>query len=240
MASLGKLSATVAHEINNPLTGMLVYAGLSRRDLQEQALDPAVREEVMGYLSVIERECRRCGGIVQNLLLFAKRSGSSMASVDVNEVVRRSLMLVEHHLHMSGLKLNAEFLEGDSRIMADGGQLQQALVALLVNAVEAMSGLPEGRGELTIRVRGTAETVEIDVGDSGVGIPAEVLPNIFEPFFSTKEAENGVGLGLSVVFGIVQRHGGRIDVDSNVGSGTTFHLTLPRQPEAGTQTDSRG
>ncbi len=230
MASLGKLSATVAHEINNPLTGMLVYAELSRRDLQEQPLDPAVREEVMGYLSVIERECRRCGGIVQNLLVFAKRSGSSMALVDVNEVVRQSLMLVQHHLHMSGLKLKAQYLEGDSRITADGGQLQQALVALLVNAVEAMSGLPEERGELTIRVCGTPQTIEIDVVDNGVGIPEDVLPKIFEPFFSTKEAENGVGLGLSVVYGIVQRHGGRIDVDSKVGMGTTFHLTLPRQP----------
>jgi two-component system NtrC family sensor kinase len=230
MASLGKLSATVAHEINNPLTGMLVYAGLSRRELQEQALDPAVREDVMHYLAVIERECRRCGGIVQNLLLFARRSGSNMASVDVNEIVRQSLMLVEHHLHMSGLKLKAEFLEKDSRMTADGGQLQQALVALLVNAVEAMSGLPEEQGELVVGLHGTADSIRIDIGDNGIGIPSDVLPQIFEPFFSTKEAENGVGLGLSVVYGIVQRHGGRIDVDSKVGCGTTFHLTLPRQP----------
>ncbi len=237
MASLGKLSATVAHEINNPLTGMLVYAGLTRRELQEQALDPAVREEVMQYLAVIERECRRCGGILQNLLLFAKRSGSNMAPDDLNDVVRRSLMLVEHHLRMSGLKLKAEFLEADSRIMADGGQLQQALVALLVNAVEAMSGLPEGRGELAIGLRGTADSIRIDIGDNGIGIPSDVLPQIFEPFFSTQEATTGVGLGLSVVYGIVQRHGGRIDVDSQVGRGTTFHLTLPRQPEPGTQTD---
>ena len=240
MASLGKLSATVAHEINNPLTGMLIYAGLSRRDLQEQPLDPAVREEVMRYLSVIERECRRCGGIVQNLLLFARRSGASMAPVDVNDVVRQSLMLVEHHLHMSGLKLQAEFLEGDSRITADGGQLQQALVALLVNAVEAMSGLPEGQGELVVGLHGTADSIRIDIGDNGIGIPSDVLPQIFEPFFSTKEAENGVGLGLSVVYGIVQRHGGRIEVDSKVGKGTTFHLTLPRQPPAETaETRSR-
>jgi signal transduction histidine kinase len=98
----------------------------------------------------------------------------------------------------------------------------------LVNAVEAMSDLPEGRGELTIRICGTPQTIEIDLGDNGVGIPADVLPKIFEPFYSTKEAENGVGLGLSVVYGIVQRHGGRIDVDSKVSSGTTFHLTLPR------------
>ncbi len=230
MASLGKLSATVAHEINNPLTGMLVYAELSRRDLQEQPLDPAVREEVMGYLSVIERECRRCGGIVQNLLFFAKRSGASMSLIDLNDIVRQSLMLVQHHLKMSGLKLKAQFLEADSRITADGGQLQQALVALLVNAVEAMSGLPEGRGELVVSLYDMADSVRIDVGDNGIGIPSDVLPQIFEPFFSTKEAENGVGLGLSVVYGIVQRHGGRIDVDSQVGSGTTFHLTLPRMP----------
>jgi signal transduction histidine kinase len=241
MASLGKLSATVAHEINNPLSGMLVYAGLSRRDLQEQPLDPAVQKEVLGYLAVIERECRRCGDIVQNLLLFARRDGSSMAPVDVNEIVRRSLMLVEHHLHMSGLKLKTEYLEADSRIMADGGQLQQALVALLVNAVEAMSGLAEGQGELVVGLHGTADSIGIDISDNGIGIPNDVLPKIFEPFFSTKEAEKGVGLGLSVVYGIVERHGGRIDVDSKVGvpggapstlgrgRGTTFHLTLPRQ-----------
>ncbi|MEI8372520.1 MAG: ATP-binding protein [Planctomycetota bacterium] len=230
MASLGKLSATVAHEINNPLSGMLIYAGLSRRELLEQPLDPVVREEVLRYLSVIEHECRRCGGIVQNLLLFAKRSGPSMTLVDVNNIVRQSLMLVEHHLQMSGLKLNAKFLEDGSHIMADGGQLQQALVALLVNAVEAMSGLPEGRGELIVCLYSTADSVRIDIGDNGIGISSDVLPQIFEPFFSTKEAENGVGLGLSVVYGIVQRHGGQIDVDSKVGSGTTFHLILPRQP----------
>ena len=230
MASLGKLSATVAHEINNPLSGMLIYAGLSRRELQGQALDPAVREEVMRYLAVIEHECRRCGGIVQNLLLFARRSGSNMALVDVNDVVRQSLMLVEHHLHMNGLKLKAEFLEMDSQITADGPQLQQALVALLVNAVEAMSNLPEGQGELLVSLHGATDSIRIDIGDNGIGIASDVLPQIFEPFFSTKQSENGVGLGLSVVYGIVQRHGGRIDVESKVGSGTTFHLTLPRQP----------
>jgi two-component system, NtrC family, sensor kinase len=232
MASLGKLSATVAHEINNPLTGMLVYAGLSRRDLEGQPLDPDVREEVTHYLSVIENECRRCGGIVQNLLLFARRNGSKMADIDVNDVVRQSLMLVQHHLHVSGLKLHTQYLEGDSRMTADAGQLQQALVALLVNAVEAMRGLPDEQGKLEVRVLGTAETIEICVGDNGIGIPCDVLPHVFEPFFSTKEAENGVGLGLSVVFGIVQRHGGSIDAESNAGCGTTFRMTLPRQSAA--------
>ena len=236
MASLGKLSATVAHEINNPLSGMLVYAGLSRRDLQDQPLDPAVRAEVLGYLSVIERECRRCGGIVQNLLLFARRSGSTMAPIDVNEVVHRSLMLVEHHLRMSGLKFKAEYLEGDCQITADAGQLQQALVALLVNAVEAMTGLPEGKGELAVCLHGTDDSIRIEIADTGIGIPADVLPKIFEPFFSTKDAENGVGLGLAVVYGIVERHGGQIEVDSKVGCGATFRITLPRQPAVEPQT----
>lgn len=232
MASLGKLSATVAHEINNPLSGMLVYAGLCRRELQEQPLDPAVGEEVLRYLEVIERECRRCGGIVQNLLLFARQSGSTMAPVDVNEVVRQSLMLVEPRLKTNAVELHCEPLPGESCIVADGGQLQQALVALLVNAVEAMSGMPPGCGKLTVHLHGDADSVTIEVGDIGTGIPDDVLPQIFEPFFSTKGEAKGVGLGLSVAYGIVRRHGGRIEVDSYVGVGTTFYLTLPRRQPA--------
>lgn len=228
MASLGKLSATVAHELNNPLTGVLTYAGLVRRELGGQPIPADVRDELIQFLSLIEKECKRCGTIVQNLLIFARPTGVEMASIDVNQVVQRSLMLVRHHLEISGVKLSCERLSGDSRIVADEGQLQQALIALLVNAVEAMKGLQNGEGQLSVRLRGTADEVEIDVADTGVGIPPDVLPQIFEPFFSTKEAENGVGLGLSVVYGIVQRHGGRIEAESQVGQGTVFHVRLPR------------
>jgi two-component system NtrC family sensor kinase len=228
MASLGKLSATVAHELNNPLTGVLTYAGLVRRELGDQPIAAEVREELTQFLCLIEKECKRCGAIVQNLLLFARPTGVEMASLDLNQVVQRSLMLVRHHLEISGVKLHCELLSGDSRIVADEGQLQQALIALLVNAVEAMKGLQGGEGQLSVRVRGTADEVEIDVADTGAGIPPDVLPQIFEPFFSTKEAENGVGLGLAVVYGIVQRHGGRIEVESQVGQGTVFHVRLPR------------
>jgi two-component system NtrC family sensor kinase len=231
MACLGKLSATVAHELNNPISGILTYARLVRRELAEQAIDAEVREELTRYLSLVETECSRCGAIVQNLLLFARRTGAAMAPVDLNEVVERSLMLVRHHLQISGVKLHSELLSGDSEIVADAGQLQQALVALLVNAVEAMSGLEESDGELTVRLVGSADEVRIDIGDTGVGIPPEVLPQVFDPFFSTKEEEKGVGLGLAVVYGIVQRHGGRIDVESKVGRGTVFHLHLPRHPK---------
>lgn len=230
MSSLGKLSATVAHELNNPLTGMLMYARLVRRELGGQPLAESVREELCRYLSLMEKECIRCGAIVQNLLLFARQKGAVMAATDLNEVVEQALMLVRHHLAISGITLNSGLLEGGSEIIADAGQLRQALVALFVNAVEAMAG-QEG-GELTVSLRGTLNEVFIDVGDTGVGIPPEVLPNIFEPFFSTKDKESGVGLGLAVVYGIVKRHGGQIEVESRVGQCTIFHLRLPRRAVA--------
>jgi two-component system NtrC family sensor kinase len=165
---------------------------------------------------------------VKNLLVFARRTGAAMASVDLNEIVDRSLMLVRHRLDMSGTELRTTFLQGDTNVVADPGQVQQALVALLVNAVEAMG---EG-GTLSVVLVGDAEGVRIGVADTGPGIPPGVLPLIFEPFFSTKDSESGVGLGLAVVYGIVHRHGGTIEVESEVGTGTTFHLRLPRIPPA--------
>jgi two-component system NtrC family sensor kinase len=227
MASLGKLSATVAHELNNPISGMLTYARLVRRELAEQPIERGIRDEMTRYLTLVEKECSRCGGIVKNLLLFARRSPTAMAPLDINEIVERSLMLMRHHLEISRIKLTSQPLAGDSQVVGDAGQLQQALVALLVNAVEAMEGLDGA--ELSVRLCGSADEVQIDIGDTGVGIAPAVLPQIFEPFFSTKEAENGVGLGLAVVYGIVERHGGKIDVESTVGHGTVFHLRLPRR-----------
>ena len=228
MASLGKLSATVAHEINNPLTGVLTYARLVERELVAQPLPAPVREELGRYLKLAQQECIRCGDIVRNLLVFARRTGSSMAMVDINEIVDRSLMLIRHHREIRGISLRSERLDGDAAMRADGGQIQQALVALLVNAVEAMT---DG-GELSVRLTADAERIRIAIGDTGIGIPPEVRSLIFEPFFSTKEHESGVGLGLAVVYGIVTRHGGTIEVDSEPGVGTTFHLELPREPPA--------
>ncbi len=229
MSSLGKLSATVAHELNNPLSGILTYARLVRREIGTQPLAAETREELERYLILMEKECTRCGGIVKNLLLFARRKGAEMAPVDLNEIVERSLMLLRHHLEISGVRLQSELLSGNSQIVADGGQLQQALVALFVNAVEAMT-TNGGDGELSVRLTGDDNEIQIDVGDTGVGIPVEVLPQIFEPFFTTKEQESGAGLGLAVVYGILQRHGGDITVESHVDRGTVFHIKLPRRP----------
>lgn len=225
MASLGKLSATVAHELNNPLAGILTYARLVERELGAQPLEDDVREELARYLGLVQQESTRCGSIVKNLLLFARRGGGDMAFVDLNEIVDRSLMLVRHHMEISGVTLQSQLLDQDPMVFGDGGELQQALVALFVNAVEAMK---VGGGELRVRMMGDPVHVQIDVEDTGTGISDDVLPNIFEPFFSTKQQESGVGLGLAVVYGIIHRHKGIIGVESEVGVGTTFHIVLPR------------
>jgi two-component system NtrC family sensor kinase len=225
MASLGKLSATVAHELNNPLAGILTYAKLIGRSLGEEGFDPGERAEIARYLDLIQKESRRCGDIVKNLLLFARPSGGEFALQRVNPILDRAGMLVRHHLEMQGIKLECSMIAGDDQVVCDADQLQQAILALLVNALEAM---PQG-GTLTLRAEADDAAVRVQVGDTGVGIPPDVIPSIFEPFFSTKEGGTGVGLGLSVVYGIVLRHGGSVDVDSSVGLGTTFTLRLPRK-----------
>lgn len=232
MASLGTLAATVAHELNNPLAGILNYAKLVDRSLAEGAAAPGPpegeREEIRGFLRIIQQEANRCGQIVRNFLLFARRTGGALALHNLNPVFDQSLAILRHHLEMRGVKLAWTPMAGDDRIVCDAGQIQQALLDLFVNAVEAM---PEG-GVLTVAAREAGEAVEIEVTDTGVGITGEAMPHIFEPFYTTKE-KSGSGLGLSVVYGIVERHGGTIEVDSTVGKGTTFRLRLPRHHPEG-------
>jgi len=228
MASLGRLAATVAHELNNPMAGILNYAKLVERTLREGSLPEAEREELRRYLGLIQREAARSGDIVRNLLSFARQSGGAFAPHALRPIIDRALMLVGHSLQMSQVRLEVKHLAQDDGVVCDADQVQQALVALLVNAVEAM---PQG-GNLGLRVTGDAERITIEIADTGVGIPPENLPRIFEPFFTSKDDTGGAGLGLAVVFGIVQRHGGVIDVDSEPGRGTTFRVSLPRKPPA--------
>jgi two-component system NtrC family sensor kinase len=227
MASLGKLAATVAHELNNPLAGILNYSKLVDRSLAEGGLPDVERTELQRCLGLIQKEASRCGDIVRNLLLFARQSGAELALVPLNPIIDRSLMLVHHHMEMTGVQLETSlFEEGADQVVCDGNQIQQALVALLVNAVEAM---PDG-GTLSLRAVGREEWVAIAVTDTGTGIPPEVIPHVFEPFFSTKDKAEGVGLGLAVAYGIIQRHGGDIEIESQVDHGTTFTVTLPKRP----------
>ncbi len=224
MASLGKLAATVAHELNNPLAGILVYSKLVARELKDDDISDEDRAEALRCVQVIQHESTRCGDIVKNLLTFARQSKADLAPTSLTSIIERSVQTVEHLIKHAGVDFTMTRLSVSDEVLCDGNQIQQALVALLVNAVEAM---PSG-GELSLTLRDLEDGVEIELRDTGVGIPPDVLPHVFEPFVSTKE-EKGVGLGLAVVYGIVRRHGGQIDVESEIDRGTTFRITLPRR-----------
>ncbi|MBI4868893.1 MAG: HAMP domain-containing protein [Candidatus Wallbacteria bacterium] len=228
MSSLGKLAASVAHELNNPLAGILNYAKLIDRQLRLETLPEASREELAHFTELVQQESLRCGGIVRNLLAFARQSQVVRAQARLNAVVQASLMLIRHHLALNDVKLETELIEGDDTLTCDASQLEQALVALMINAVEAMKTTPTRVLGVTLGASG--DKLDLRISDTGVGIPPEAMSHIFEPFFSTKEAEGGVGLGLAVVYGIMQSHGYTIEVESEPGKGTTFHLQLTRQP----------
>ena len=226
MASLGKLAAVVAHEINNPLASVVTYARLLMRRCSEHPQGPEMCRENKQMLEAIASESHRCGEIVSNLLLFARRTGSRFEPTDVNELASKVLFLIKHKLDLAQVVPQPELAAGLPQLMCDGAQIEQALLALCINAVEAM---PEG-GILSVRTKGLdASGVAIEVADTGVGMDEEVRAHVFEPFFTTKTEGDakGLGLGLAVVYGIVQRHGGSIDVTSRPGSGTTFTVVLP-------------
>jgi two-component system NtrC family sensor kinase len=226
LASLGKLSASIAHEINNPLAGILTFSKLLVRDLEQETIDPATRKEALTRLRLIERETGRCSAIVRNLLDFARQRPMDLRDVDVHAALEESLHLIDHQIKLQGLELDAD-LDGHPVVRADFGQLRQAFVNILINAVEASK-----RGD-TLRVRSVADppgSVLVAVSDTGVGIDEEHLQHILDPFFTTKE--KGTGLGLSVVYGIVEGLGGTIEVESRKGHGTTVRLRLPLVPVA--------
>ena len=225
MASIGKLAATVAHEINNPLSGILTYAKLLRKWLDRGGWDDQRRDEVRGSLELIESESRRCGDIVRNLLTFSRSAPMNLQWVDLNQVVDRCLRLVQHQTELNNVQLQTQLAENLPQVQCDPAQMEQLLLALMINACEAM---PHG-GNLWVRSRMVPQigSMQLEVQDDGVGIPADILPNLFEPFFTTKEKGHGVGLGLAISKGIVERHRGRIDVESRPGQGTKFTVTLP-------------
>jgi two-component system NtrC family sensor kinase len=223
MASLGQLAAVVAHELNNPLGGIRTYARLLRRQRREG------EDETGRILEVIEGEAARCGDIVRNLLVFGRSSGGPFAAEDVGAILERCRLLLRHQAELSSLNLEVHVSEGLGEVVCDGPQVQQMALALALNALEAT---PAG-GTVTLAGRAAedGEGIVLEVRDTGNGIAEEHLPRIFEPFFTTKPAGKGVGLGLSVVYGIVHRHGGEVAVRSKPGAGTTFTVRLPRRPK---------
>ncbi|MGE5848745.1 MAG: sensor histidine kinase [Candidatus Methylomirabilota bacterium] len=240
LASLGKLSASIAHEINNPLSGILTYAKLLSRKFRAGPPDVEGVQAALQQLSLVERETQRCCSIVRNLLDFARQREPSFQPVDLRTAVEEGLSLLANRLSIQNVELIREFGPIPT-VRADFGQLRQAFVNILMNACEAMPGggtLRVVTREIALpgdaagrRVSATGKTgpparfAEVAISDSGQGIAPEHLSKIFDPFFTTKE--KGTGLGLSVVYGIVEKHGGKIVVDSQVGQGTTVTLRFP-------------
>ena len=222
MASLGKLAATVAHEVNNPLFGILTYAKLCRKAVEESELPEEGRGPLVEQLTVIEHESRRCGEIMRNLLTFARQAPRRREPNDLNELVGRAVKLMRHQFELQRVEVETELGAQPAEVDCDAGQIQQVVLVLMGNAAEAM---PQG-GRLRIATELVGTEVRLHVRDWGPGIPADVLPHIFEPFFTTKEEQQRTGLGLAVAKSIIDQHGGTIEVHSKEGQGAEFVVTL--------------
>jgi signal transduction histidine kinase len=216
LASIGRLSAGVAHEINNPLTTVLTTVMLLQEDLAPE--DPLYAE-----LETIAKETLRCRKIVSSLLDFARQSNLKKEVLRVNPIVAESVALARKQAGFKGIQITPALADGLPEVLADRNQLHQAFINLLVNAIEAT---PSG-GSIDVATFGDPGQKEIRVviSDTGSGMPKDVLEKIFEPFYTTKPS--GTGLGLAITHGIIEQHGGRIDVDSTPGQGTTFMVILP-------------
>jgi len=232
LASLGRLSASVAHEINNPVAGILNLAVLLQRVVKDDPIPPHRVPELRHRLGQIAGEASRVGQIVSDLLAFSRQTRPGRSRVDLNDVVAKTVSLLSHKLSLAEVAVRLDLQEDLPAVRGDASQLQQVVLNLVCNAGEAMPG----GGEVTVSTRSdaAAEVVQLTVRDRGTGIAPEHLQKIFEPFFTTKEEGKGVGLGLAVTYGIVQAHGGEIRVESREGEETAFYVSLPLwEPQAG-------
>lgn len=241
MIAIGRMAAVVAHEINNPLAGILTYSKLIKRWIQRGISGEEQKQEAIESLDLIAAESKRCGELLQNLLSFSRTSPINLSLSDLNGVVARTIRLSEHKAEIAGVLVKVDLDRELPPVQCDAAQIEQVMLAMVINAIDAM---PHG-GNLWVssRLLPDKEFVELQVRDDGIGIPPELMTRIFDPFTTTKEVGKGVGLGLAVSKGIVERHGGRIDVASELGVGTTFRIILPvraasQQPPAADATIS--
>jgi two-component system NtrC family sensor kinase len=224
LAAVGRLAAGVVHEINNPLATISACAEALEQRVQEGAFaDNEAAEDLNEYLGLIKSEAFRCKSITTGLLDFSRMRTGNRHPVDIAETLRSSANLLSHQKRGTGIEIKLEVQVGLQTVNGDGGQIQQAVIALGTNAIDAM---PSG-GALTLRAFDQANSVVIEVEDTGIGIAPENLSKVFEPFYTTKEVGRGTGLGLAVCYGIITEHGGRLSVRSNLGAGTTFSILLP-------------
>ena len=224
LAAVGRLAAGVVHEINNPLATISACAESLEARVNEGAFEgsPAL-EDLRDYLGLIRSEAFRCKSITMGLLDFSRTRTSDHVTIDLADVIRSAARLLSHQRRNSAVEFRLEIASDLAYVSGDPGQLQQAIIALAANAIDAMM---DHGGTLTISGRNESEKVVVEVSDTGIGIPPENLTKIFEPFFTTKEIGRGTGLGLAVCYGILTEHGGTLNVQSTVGTGTTFTITL--------------
>lgn len=224
LAAVGRLAAGIVHEINNPLATIAACAEALEHRVDEGEFESSESAtDLAEYLGLIKSEAFRCKTITTDLLDFSRTRAGERTPVDAGEIVRSAANLISHQKRGVGISQAVEIEPGLDRISADGGQLQQAIIALATNAIDSM---PSG-GTLTLRALSKGSRIIIEVADTGSGITQEDMPKIFEPFFTTKEIGKGTGLGLAVCYGIISEHSGRISVRSTVGKGTTFSIFLP-------------
>jgi len=232
MAAVGQLAAGVAHELNNPIVGILGYAQYALEKIRDRSpaeLTPKDLENYVKYIGYIEHESQRCKSIVQNLLNFSRKNTMELQKLDMNEVLEETFTFTAHQLQMHKVEIKRELAEGLPTILGNRTQLEQVFTNIIINAQKAM----DKGGTLTVktRLRGERDTPEATIDilftDTGCGIPPENLTRIFDPFFTTRRVGEGTGLGLSLSHGIVKNHGGEIGVESTVGLGTTFTISLP-------------
>ncbi|MBM3307200.1 MAG: cache domain-containing protein [Candidatus Eisenbacteria bacterium] len=217
LATLGQLAAGIAHEINNPLGGIVMYSHMLKEELQK----PENRENV----EKIAREADRCKRIVKGLLDFARQTKPERTEADINHVIDEVIGLLEHQTLFHGIKVVKDHSAGIPLVNIDAAQIQEVFMNIIMNAAQAMNG--SGRLTTATRLTGNNRAIEVEIRDTGPGIPPEHVDKIFEPFFTTKEVGRGTGLGLSIAYGIVERHHGVIRVESEVGRGTAFFVQIP-------------
>jgi len=224
IASLGKLSSSVAHEINNPLSGILVYNKLIYKQLNSTEFYHPKKESILKNLKMIEAETKRCGDIVKGLLDFSRKESEDFEAAHMHKLLDETYQLMTHSIKIADITFLTDFRAEADQVLCSQNQLKQACVALVVNASEAI----REQGEIVIRTTNPdGENIRVAISDNGSGIDKQDLPHIFEPFYSTKRDASGIGLGLSIVHGIVENHKGRIEVESAPGEGTTIAIILP-------------